>query len=168
MAFTATQIPGIAGRVYPAELAGPLYPRASRSWPRRSSSGSSATSRSTTVVFAYSDVAHETVMHAASRVLAAGADFVLLGPDRDDDQEPPPGHRRRRHPHRRPARARRPATSAELLTERGLKPVVIRHPMPYGDLVAQRVQRFATYADLDRTRPPSRSARSTSRTSTRA
>ena len=101
------------------------------------------------VVFAYSDISHETVMHAASRALAAGADFELLGPRRTM------------------LRSRRPVLAvcatrtgsgksqttrylAALLAARGLIPVVVRHPMPYGDLAAQAVQRYATYADLDR------------------
>ncbi len=102
-----------------------------------------------TVVFAYSDVSHETVMHAASRALSAGADFMLLGPDRTMVKS------------RRPVlaigatrtgagKSQTTRYLAALLAERGLTPVVIRHPMPYGDLAAQRVQRFATYEDLDR------------------
>jgi predicted GTPase len=149
VAFTATQIPGIADRWYPAELAGPLYPAgipiiAEDELERLISQESVAA-----VAFAYSDVSHATVMHAASRVLAAGADFVLLGP------------------HRTMLHSRRPVIAvcatrtgagksqttrylAGLLAEAGIRPVVIRHPMPYGDLVKQRVQRYETYADLDR------------------
>ena len=82
VAFTATQIPGIANRRYPPELAGPLYADGIPIRPEAISRRSSGTSTSTRVVFAYSDVSHETVMHAASRVLAAGADFELLGPER--------------------------------------------------------------------------------------
>jgi predicted GTPase len=149
VAFTATQIPGIADRWYPAELAGPLYPAGI---PIISEDELERTIRQenvATVAFAYSDVSHATVMHAASRVLAAGADFVLLGPARTM------------------IRSRRPVIAicatrtgagksqttrflAGLLAEAGIRPVVIRHPMPYGDLVKQRVQRYETYADLDR------------------
>ena len=149
VAFTATQIPGIADRWYPAELAGPLYPHGIPIVPEAELESVIRDERVAVVVFAYSDVSHETVMHAASRVLAAGADFELLGPDRTM------------------IRSRRPVIAigatrtgsgksqttryvAALLAARGLKPVVIRHPMPYGDLVAQRVQRYATYDDLDR------------------
>ncbi len=149
VAFTATQIPGIADRRYPATLAGSLYPAGI---PIVAEADLEAVIRDhevEVVVFAYSDVSHETVMHAASRVLAAGADFQLLGPRRTM------------------LRSRRPVIAvgatrtgagksqttrhvAALLAARGLRPVVIRHPMPYGDLTAQRVERFATYADLDR------------------
>ena len=82
VAFTATQIPGIAGRIYPAELAGPLYPQGIPIVAEAELERLIHDERVATVVFAYSDVSHETVMHAASRVLAAGADFVLLGPAR--------------------------------------------------------------------------------------
>ena len=149
VAFTATQIPGIAGRRYPAELAGPLYDGGIPIRPEAELEAIIREHGVDTVVFAYSDVSHETVMHAASRVLAAGADFQLLGPDRTM------------------LRSRRPVLAigatrtgagksqttrylAALLAERGITPVIVRHPMPYGDLVAQRVQRYATYEDLDR------------------
>ncbi len=149
VAFTATQIPGIAGRRYPTELAGPGYPDGIPILPEAELETIVREREVARVVFAYSDVSHETVMHAASRALAAGADFTLLGPARTM------------------IRSRRPVVAvgasrtgagksqttryvAALLARRGLHPVVIRHPMPYGDLVAQRVERFATYADLDR------------------
>ena len=149
VAFTAAQIPGIADRRYPQELAGPLYPEGIPILPEADLERLIADEQVETVVFAYSDVSHETVMHAASRVLAAGADFTLLGPGRTM------------------LRSRRPVLAvgatrtgagksqttrylAALLAEHGLKPVVVRHPMPYGDLAAERVERFATYADLDR------------------
>jgi predicted GTPase len=149
VAFTAAQIPGIADRRYPPELAGRRYETGIPIVPEADLEAVIATERVDTVVFAYSDVSHETVMHAASRVLAAGADFVLLGPDRTM------------------VRSRRPVLSvcatrtgsgksqttrylAALLAGRGVTPVVVRHPMPYGDLAAQRVQRYATMADLDR------------------
>jgi predicted GTPase len=149
IAFTATQIPGIADRRYPPELAGPLYQQGIPIVPESDLEGVIRDERIDTVVFAYSDVSHETVMHTASRALAAGADFSLLGPGRTM------------------VRSRRPVLAvgatrtgagksqttrclAALLAERGITPVVIRHPMPYGDLAAQRVQRYATYEDLDR------------------
>src|SRR5690348_11300523 len=82
VAFTAAQIPGIANRRYPAQLAGPGYPLGIPIRPEDELETIIHDERVDTVVFAYSDVSHETVMHAASRVLAAGADFTLLGPDR--------------------------------------------------------------------------------------
>jgi predicted GTPase len=149
VAFTATQIPGIADRRYPAELAGSLYPAGIPIVPEEELEQLIRDHAIDTVVFAYSDVSHETVMHAASRALAAGADFKLLGPDRTMIKS------------RRPViavgatrtgagKSQTTRYIAALLAERGITPVVIRHPMPYGDLAAQRVQRFATYEDLDR------------------
>jgi predicted GTPase len=149
VAFTATQIPGIAGRRYPPELAGPGYEAGIPIIPESELERIIREERVDTVVFAYSDVSHEFVMHGASRVLAAGADFTLLGPNRTM------------------LRSRRPVIAvgatrtgagksqttryvAALLAERGLTPVVVRHPMPYGNLAAQRVERFASYEDLDR------------------
>jgi predicted GTPase len=149
VAFTATQIPGIADRRYPPELAGPLYPNGIPIRPEHDLETIIRDEQVDTVVFAYSDVSHETVMHAASRALAAGADFTLLGPGRTMLES------------RRPViavgatrtgsgKSQTTRYLAAMLAERGITPVVIRHPMPYGDLVAQRVQRFATYEDLDR------------------
>jgi predicted GTPase len=149
VAFTATQIPGIADRRYPPELAGPSYPMGIPIVPELELERVIREDDVDTVVFAYSDVSHETVMHAASRVLAAGADFTLLGPGRTM------------------LKSRRPVVAvgatrtgagksqttrylAALLAESGITPVVVRHPMPYGDLAAQAVQRYATYEDLDR------------------
>ncbi len=149
VAFTATQIPGIADRVYPALLAGPRYRTGIPIVPEEQLERLVRDERVNEVVFAYSDVSHEQVMHAASRALAAGADFALLGPRRTM------------------LRSRRPVVAvcavrtgagksqtsrrvASLLEASGLRVVVVRHPMPYGDLVAQRVQRFASHADLDR------------------
>ena len=150
VAFTAAQIPGIDDRRYPAELAGPRYPDGHPHLARGRISRSSSQARvSTQVVFAYSDVRHEFVMHQASRVLAAGADFALLGPNSTMVAGAVPvisvcavrtG-------------AGKSQTSrfvAGLLLAQGLRPVIIRHPMPYGDLARQRVQRFATLDDLDR------------------
>jgi predicted GTPase len=149
VAFTAAQIPGIAGRRYPAGLAGPLYQDGIAILPEEELPAIIRDRAVDAVVFAYSDVSHETVMHAASRVLAAGADFELLGP------------RRTMLGSRRPVlavgavrtgsgKSQTTRYLAALLADRGLTPVVIRHPMPYGDLAAQAVQRYATYADLDR------------------
>ena len=149
VAFTATQIPGIADRRYPAELAGHLYEQGIPIVPEKELERVIRDEHVDTVVFAYSDVSHETVMHAASRVLAAGADFTLLGPDRTMLKS------------RRPVlavgatrtgagKSQTTRYLAALLAERGITPVVIRHPMPYGDLAAQRVQRYATYQDLAR------------------
>jgi len=148
VSFTATQIPGIAGRRYPSQLAGPLYPDGIPIVPESELDELLARQTIDDVVFAYSDVSHETVMHAASRALAGGADFVLLGPTRTM------------------LTARRPVVAicavrtgsgksqttrrvAEIMAQSGLRVAVVRHPMPYGDLVAQRVQRFETPADLD-------------------
>jgi predicted GTPase len=149
VAFTATQIPGIAGRAYPAELAGPLYDEAIPIVAEAELERLIRDEHVDTVVFAYSDVPHETVMHAASRVLAAGADFTLLGPERTMLKS------------RRPVlavgatrtgagKSQTTRYLAASLASQGVTPVVIRHPMPYGDLAAQRVQRYSTYDDLDR------------------
>jgi predicted GTPase len=149
VAFTATQIPGIAGRRYPAELAGPYHAAGIPILPEGELERIIRDERVDTVVFAYSDVAHETVMHAASRALAAGADFTILGPARTMVESSRPvlavGATRTGA-----GKSQTTRYIAELLAGRGLTPVVIRHPMPYGDLVAQRVERFATYDDLDR------------------
>jgi predicted GTPase len=149
VAFTATQIPGIADRRYPPDVAGPLYEDGIPIVPEDQLETIIRDERVETVVFAYSDVSHETVMHAASRVLAAGADFLLLGPDRTMLTS------------RRPViavgatrtgagKSQTTRYLAALLAHRGIRPVVVRHPMPYGDLAAQAVERFVTFADLDR------------------
>jgi predicted GTPase len=150
VAFTAaTQIPGIAGRRYPVELAGPLYPDGIQIVAESELEHLLATERIDRVVFAYSDVAHEHVMHTASRALAGGADFELLGPARTMLPSTKPvvatGATRTGAGKSQTTRYLEP-----LLEKQGLKVVVARHPMPYGDLIAQRVQRYATYADLDR------------------
>jgi predicted GTPase len=147
VAFTATQIPGIAGRRYPPELAGPLYELGIPIVAENELEGLVREEHVDTVVFAYSDVSHETVMHAASRALAAGADFALLGPRRTMIKSTRPvvavGATRTGA-----GKSQTTRHVAGLLAERGLTPVVIRHPMPYGDLVAQRLERFASYDDL--------------------
>ena len=150
VAFTAaTQIPGIAGRLYPPELAGALYPNGIQIVAEADLERLLATERIDLVVFAYSDVTHEHVMHTASRVLAGGADFELLGPARTMVASTKPvvatGATRTGA-----GKSQSTRYLAALLEQQGLRVVVVRHPMPYGDLVAQRVQRYATYADLDR------------------
>ena len=151
VAFTAAQIPNIDDRRYPPELAGPLYPEGIPIVPEDDLEALCARERVDEVIFAYSDVTHAEVMHLASRALAAGADFSLLGPARTT------------------LRSARPVIAvsavrtgcgksqtarwiARRLRERGVRAGVLRHPMPYGDLLRQRVQRFATRADLDNAR----------------
>ena len=149
VAFTATQIPGIADRRYPPELAGPYYPAGIPIVAEDDLEGIFAAQRIDRVVFAYSDVTHEYVMHQASRALAGGANFVLLGPVHTMIASTKPvvatGATRTGA-----GKSQTTRYLARLLEEQGLRVVVVRHPMPYGDLVKQRVQRFATYADLDR------------------
>jgi len=149
VAFTANQIPGIAGRKYPAELAGPIYPDGIPIVPESELERIVRTESVDLVVFAYSDVSHSTVMHAASRAMAAGADFALLGPRRTmlSATRPVIAVCATRTGAGKSQTTRRVAA---LLAEHGLEPVVVRHPMPYGDLVAQRVQRYATHDDLAR------------------
>jgi predicted GTPase len=151
VAFTATQIPNIEGRVYPAQLAGSLYPQGIAIYAEHELTNLIRKLKVHQVVFAYSDVPHEYVMHKASEALAAGADFRLMGADSTM------------------LKSRKPVVSigavrtgsgksqttrcvCEILKEMGKKVVAVRHPMPYGDLVAQAVQRFATFDDLDRYR----------------
>lgn len=148
VAFTAAQIPGIEGRRYPAVLAGPRYPEGIPILAEGDLEQVIAEQRADTVVFAYSDVTHQAVMHVASRALAAGADFQLLGPERTMLTS------------RRPVIAISAARTGtgksqtaryvnRRLRDRGFRTAVLRHPMPYGDLAAQRVQRFASMADLE-------------------
>jgi predicted GTPase len=151
VAFTAaaSQIPGIADRSYPAELAGPLYPKGIPVYPESDLEKVIAATKADLVVFAYSDVSHELVMHSASRALACGADFELLGPKSTMLKSTRPilatGATRTGA-----GKSQTTRYLAALLEKQGLKVAVVRHPMPYGDLVAQRVERFATYADLDK------------------
>jgi len=151
VAFTAAQIPGIARRRYPPELAGPLYPAGIPIHEEASLAALIADERIDQVVFAYSDLAHVDVMHRASIALAAGADFALLGP------------RATMLASRRPViavcavrtgigKSQVTRYLSRLLRDAGLRVGVVRHPMPYGDLAAQAVQRFETPADLDRAR----------------
>ena len=148
VAFTATQIPGIEGRTYPAALAGPRYPAGIPIHPEEELTELIRELAVTDVVFAYSDVSHEYVMHVASKSLAAGANFVLLGPEATmlDARVPVVSVCAVRTGAGKSQTTRK---VAQLLREAGQRPVVVRHPMPYGDLAAQRVQRFASVADLD-------------------
>jgi predicted GTPase len=147
--FTATQIPGIESRRYPPELAGELYPKGLPIFPEAEFEQIVRDQAVDTVVLAYSDLSHETVMHLASRALAVGADFELLGP---------------KHTY---VECKKPVIAilavrtgcgksqttryvAQKLRALGKKPVAIRHPMPYGDLAEQAVERFGTYADLEK------------------
>ncbi len=147
VAFTATQIPNIDGRQYPAKLAGPLYPQGIPIWPEDELEEIISRERIERAVFAYSDVAHEDVMHLAARVNACGADFQLLGGNRTliDSKIPVLSVCAVRTGCGKSQTSRKLAT---LLKDRGVRVAVIRHPMPYGDLVKQRVQRFATFEDL--------------------
>jgi predicted GTPase len=149
VAFTATQIPYIDDRTYPPELAGPMYPEGI---PIHEESDLTRLIRELQVdevVFAYSDVSHEYVMHRGSEVLAAGADFTLLGPDATmlPAEVPVVAVCAVRTGSGKSQTTRKVVGT---LTEAGKRTVVVRHPMPYGDLVAQRVQRFASYEDLER------------------
>lgn len=151
VAFTGAQIPGIDDRRYPPALAGPLYPEGIPIVPEHGLEALCARRSVDEVVLAYSDLAHAQVMHLASRVLATGAAFSMPGPARTM------------------LRAQRPVIAvsavrtgcgksqtarflAAHLASRGVRVAVLRHPMPYGDLAAQRVQRFATRSDLDAAR----------------
>jgi predicted GTPase len=149
VAFTATQIPGIADRRYPPELAGERYPAGIPIRPEGELETLIRDLGVDTVVFAYSDVSHEQVMHAASRAMAAGADFELLGPARTmlDSRRPVVAVCAVRTGSGKSQTSRFVASRLEAA---GLRVAIVRHPMPYGDLVAQRVQRYETYADLDR------------------
>jgi len=149
--FTAAQIPNIAGRRYPAALAGPLYPDGLPIFPEDDLPALIERLSVRQVVFAYSDVSYTHVMHRSAVANAAGADFVLLGPGATmlSARTPVIAVCAVRTGAGKSQTTRR---VAGLLHAAGLRVAVVRHPMPYGDLVAQRVQRFATLADLDRHR----------------
>jgi len=151
IAFTANQIPGIDRRRYPAELAGPNYPEGIPIRPETVLDSLIRDEKVDEVVFAYSDVSHDFVMHEASRVLAAGADFSLLGPGSTAIACSVPVIAVLAV---RTGAGKSPASRmlANIVVAAGLRPAVIRHPMPYGDLLAQKVQRFASLEDLDRYR----------------
>ena len=149
VAFTATQIPDIEGRVYPPELAGDLYPEGIPILAEDDMEKIIKEKGVDIVVFAYSDVPHEHVMDLASRAHAAGADFWLLGPESTmlKSSKPVIAVTAVRTGSGKSQTSRK---IFKLLRDKGLKVVSIRHPMPYGDLVKQRVQRFASYEDLDK------------------
>jgi len=148
VAFTAAQIPGIAGRRYPASLAGARYPEGIAIEDEGDLEAICRREDVDEVVFAYSDVRHETVMHAASRALAVGADFRLLGPETTmlTASRPVIAVSATRTGCGKSQTAR---WLTRRLRDRGLRVAAIRHPMPYGDLERQRVQRFASREDLD-------------------
>jgi len=147
VAFTATQIPGIDGRRYPAQLAGAHYPEGILIYPEDDLEDLVRDHRVDEVVFAYSDVSHEHVMHLGSRALAAGADFVLLGPNSTALATRVPCIAVAAV---RTGSGKSQTTRAvtDILQAAGRRVAVIRHPMPYGDLVQQAVQRFASFDDL--------------------
>jgi predicted GTPase len=149
VAFTATQIPDIEGRLYPPELAGKLYPKGIPIHDEKDLTRLIKDLQVDEVVFAYSDVAHEYVMHKASQVLAAGADYRLIGPRLTMLKSTKPvvgvGAVRTGCGKSQTTRA-----VSKALRELGYKVAVVRHPMPYGDLAQQAVQRFETYDDLDK------------------
>jgi predicted GTPase len=147
VAFTATQIPDIEGRRYPAVLAGEGYPDGIPIHAESEMEALIAEHGVDVVVFAYSDVTHQHVMHLGSRAMAAGASYMLLGARQTmvSSTKPVVAVCAARTGAGKSQTSRR---VAELLTAAGKKVVVIRHPMPYGDLAKQAVQRFETYDDL--------------------
>ena len=147
VAFTAAQIPFIQDRQYPKELAGVLYPNGIPVYPEERLAALIKEQKVDEVVFSYSDISHEYVMHRASLVTALGANFILLGAEKTM------------------LKAKKPVISVcavrtgcgksgvtrlicKILIQKGKRPAALRHPMPYGDFVKQRIQRFATQADL--------------------
>jgi len=149
VAFTATQIPNIEGRLYPPELAGARYPQGIPIYPESDLVKLIHEKQVDQVVFAYSDVPHEYVMHKASQVLAAGADFALLGTRHTQlkSSKPVVAVCAVRTGSGKSQTTRR---VSKILRQMGYRVAAIRHPMPYGDLVKQTVQRFADYSDLDK------------------
>ncbi len=149
VAFTATQIPNIEGRWYPPELAGPHYPEGIPILPEEELEEIIREKAVDVVVFSYSDVSHEYVMHLASRSAAAGADFWLLGGKHTmlASSKPVIAITAARTGCGKSQTTR---YVTDILREMGKRVVVVRHPMPYGDLRQQMVQRFASYEDLDR------------------
>ncbi len=149
IAFTAEQIPGIADRTYPAELAGALYPQGIPIYPEARLAELIADLNADECAFSYSDVSYTHVMRVDAIVAAAGASFTLLGPSDTMVKSTKPvisvcavrtGA----------GKSQTTRRVVEILMGFGLKPVAIRHPMPYGDLVAQKVQRFAEISDLEK------------------
>jgi predicted GTPase len=149
VAFTATQIPDIEGRKYPAALAGKLYPKGIPIEAESELDRLIAELKVDDVHLAYSDLPHTYVMNKASQVQAAGANFVLLGPNATmiKSRKPVVSVCAVRTGSGKSQTSRR---VAQILQAKGRKVAAIRHPMPYGDLVKQKVQRFASYADLDK------------------
>ncbi|HTY09336.1 MAG TPA: cyclic 2,3-diphosphoglycerate synthase [Candidatus Edwardsbacteria bacterium] len=147
VAFTATQIPDIAGRKYPAALAGKLYPKGIPIFDEKDLTKLIATLKVEQVVFAYSDLPYAYVMGKGAVVNAAGADFIMLGPDATmvKSKKPMISVCAVRTGCGKSQTTRR---VIEILMAMGKKVVAIRHPMPYGDLAKQKVQRFATVQDL--------------------
>ncbi len=149
IAFTATQIPDIEGRLYPPVLSGELYPNGIPIYSEEKLTELIHDNKIEQVILAYSDISHEELMHKASLVLAAGADFRLMGPDTTSIKSSKPvisicatrtGV----------GKSQTTRKVCKILNDIGKKVVVIRHPMPYGDLSKQICQRFATYKDLDK------------------
>ncbi|MCG2820818.1 MAG: cyclic 2,3-diphosphoglycerate synthase [Candidatus Atribacteria bacterium] len=149
VAFTATQIPDIAGRKYPAELSGSLYPEGIPIYPEEELPDLIKKNQIDQVIFAYSDLPHQYVMDKASIVLANGSDFRLMGPKSTMLKSKLPvvsicavrtGC----------GKSQTTRKVTDILKKKGYKIAVIRHPMPYGDLKKQIWQRYETYADLDR------------------
>ncbi len=152
VAFTATQIPGIADRVYPPALAGERYPQGIPIRAEEELTRLIREHRIDEVVLAYSDLKHETVMHTASIALAAGADFRLLGPEATmlHSTKPVVAVCATRTGSGKSQTSRK---IGRTLLDAGLKVALVRHPMPYGDLEAMRVQRFATLEEIDASHP---------------
>jgi predicted GTPase len=152
VAFTAAQIPGIDDRVYPASLAGDRYPDGIPIRPEEELTELIRKERVDEVILAYSDLSHEDVMHKASVALAAGADFRLMGPEATmlRSTKPVVAICAARTGAGKSQTSRR---VGQLLLDAGLSVALVRHPMPYGDLEAMRVQRFETIEDIDRSNP---------------
>jgi predicted GTPase len=149
VAFTATQIPNIEGRIYPPELAGPRYPDGIPIYSESKLPELIKELDIDQVVFGYSDVSYDYVMHRASVVLAAGADFRLMG-GKETMLKARVAVVSVCAVRTGSGKSQTSRRVSDLLREMGKKVVVVRHPMPYGDLVKQACQRFATYEDLDR------------------
>jgi len=149
VAFTATQIPNIDGRKYPAELAGKLYPKGIDIYPEDKLEELIKKHKVNEVVFSYSDVPYNYVMSRSAIVNKVGADFKVMGPKRTmlESSKPVVAVCAVRTGSGKSQTTRR---VVKLLRENGKKVVAIRHPMPYGDLVKQKVQRFASLEDLDK------------------
>src|SRR3989344_1815879 len=149
VAFTQNQIPGIENRSFPKKLAGRLYKKNIPFYPESQLPKLIKKLKVDKVVFAYSDVSHEYVMHMASIAIASGADFYLLGPSSTYIENKIPiisvcavrtGS----------GKSQTSRKIGQILRDWGYRVVAIRHPMPYGDLIKQEVQRFARYEDLDK------------------